>query len=145
MTQPSASTVLRPPRRLYTHHPRLLGVPKDGASTPFSLQVVSSLEQTPLQFPQPLALAGVRDSRRISPLTLRNAKWLREVENNPELATAAEEKDERSLCWSTPSQRTPWLLGKHPGPITHLAPQSLGSLFRGTWLSDPFGSCLRQA
>lgn len=135
------------PRRLYTHHPRLLVVvvPKDGASTPFSLQVVSSLEQTPLQFSQPLTLAGDRDSRRIGPLTLRNAKLLREVENNPELATAAEGRDKRSLCWSTPSQRTPWLLGKHPGPITHLAPQSLGSLFRGDVAVRSFWSCLRQA
>lgn len=30
-----------------------------------------------------------------------------------------------------PAREHPLLLGKHPGPVTHLTPQSLGNVLRG--------------
>ena len=141
MAQLGASSVWCPPRHLHTHrHGLLLLVaPRAGASTPFSLQVPPSSEQPPLAFPHPLTLAGDRDSRRTDLLTLRSVKLLRKVENNPELATAAEGRDEASLQ-ELPLPEDTLLLGKHPAPITHVTPQSLGDLLRGDTVSDPFGA-----
>lgn len=50
------------------------------------------------------------------------------MDNDPEL-TAAEERDEER---------------DHPGPITHLSPQSLRNLFRGDTAVRSFWCCLRE-